>query len=216
MGYTTFTKKLVQSVLDKAEVKYIIDLGSCNDYDIGGSNPPFISDWYKSKGIEYSCIDLAGDNDALEFDLSQPIELIELADLIVDAGTSEHVVQMSGYESTAFHEGYINSIYPTEVKDAALGYYNCWLNKFNFCKVGGYIVSENPKTGHWKDHGYTYIDKSFYENLISISDLEIVDIGEHGAMGNWETGVNVYSVLKKTGESFPPFELFKTLPLKQS
>lgn len=216
MGYTLFTKKLVQSVLDNNSIRYIIDLGSCNDYDIGGEKPPFISDWYKGKGIEYSSIDLGGDNGALKYDLSKPMDLIELADLVVDAGTSEHVVQMEGYESTSFHEGHINSIYPTYVKDSILGYYNCWLNKFNFCKVGGFIVSENPKSGHWEGHGYTYLVPSFYEKLVNISDLEIIDFGEHGAMGNWETGVNIYSVLKKTGEAFPSFETFKTLPLKQS
>lgn len=216
MGYTTFTKKLILTATTKTTVQSILDLGSCNDYDIGGDKPPFISKWYESIGIRYACIDLAGDNGAMKLDLSGPIVTPQRWDLVVDAGTSEHVVVMKGHHSVAFHEGHINSIYPTEVEDIESGYYNCWLNKFNLCRMGGVIVSENPKTEHWKDHGYTYIDQSFYDLLSVMANLEIIELGEHGAMGNWETGVNIYSILKKTGSRFPSPKQFKNFPLKQS
>src|ERR1700678_2702849 len=99
MGYTKFTKGLVQKVLDNNNIESVVDLGSCNDYDIGGPKPPWISDWYESKGISYTSIDLAGDNDALPLDLSRPLDLEMFSlqfpfDLVVDAGTGEHLVQM--------------------------------------------------------------------------------------------------------------------------
>lgn len=216
MGYTKFTKELVLSAIKETPVKSVLDLGSCNDYDIGGDKPPFISEWYKSMGIQYTSIDLAGDNGAKKEDLSKRIVTPERWDLVVDAGTSEHVVVMKGYESVSFHEGHINSIYPREVENIEQGYYNCWLNKFNLCRMGGVIVSENPKTGHWKDHGYTYLNRSFYELLSIMADVEVIQSGYHGAMENWETGVNVFSILKKMGNRFPAFEQFQTFPLKKS
>lgn len=194
-------------------IKYVIDLGSQNDYDIGGAKPPFISEWYKSKWIEYSCIDLAGDNDALEIDLSEIVHLIEVADMIVDAGTSEHVVRMKSYHSDSFHDGHINSIYPDEVLDVEEGFYNCWMNKFINCRVGGFIVSENPKHGHWPDHGYHYITQEFYHQLAEKIDAEIVEIGEHAASGNSETGMNVFCILRKTGDNFTSMENFWALPI---
>src|SRR5579863_759685 len=108
MGYTSFTKQLVQKVLVRDDIQSVIDLGSQNDYEIGGDRPPFISDWYATKRINYTCIDLAGDNAALKLDLAYPFEIHKPYDLVVDAGTSEHVVQSDGYEKVSFHEGHIN------------------------------------------------------------------------------------------------------------
>lgn len=218
MGYTRFTKELVSRAIftHAGVIDSVLDYGSQNDYDFGGDRPPFISDWYKQAGIIYDCIDLAGDNNSIRIDLSYEQHTTRTWSLIVDAGTGEHIVQMAAYHSIPFHEGYINSIYPTEVKNIKLGYYNGWLNKFKFCRVGGLIISENPKSGHWKDHAYSYIETDFYVKLSSMADLKVVDLGEHGAMGNWETGVNVYSVLKKIGEKFPTFEEFSKLPIYKS
>jgi hypothetical protein len=215
MGYTLFTKQLVQKVLVGANIQSVIDLGSCNDYDIGGDSPPFISDWYATKRINYTCIDLAGDNNALRLDLSNPLFPIGLPvadpfDLVVDAGTSEHVVQSDGYEKVSFHEGHINSVYPSSVKNIEAGYYNCWLNKFNLCKEGGYIISENPKTNNWPGHGYTYVDFNTYWQLSRVSELYIVEIGEHPASGNHIDGMNIWCIMKKVGNHFPTFEKFQS------
>lgn len=218
MGITSFSVTLLEVAIEAVRPQTVIELGSQNLYISNDPNPPFSSSWYKEKKFsEYDSIDLAGDNNSKQFDLSYPILINDKYDLVTDFGSSEHVVQMSGYTSVSFHDGYINSIYPSgEIINIDMGYYNCWLNKFNLCKVGGAIVSENPKHGHWKNHGYSYIETGFYEKLISVSDLEIVKLGEHGAMGNWETGINVYSVLKKTGEKFPTFEEFSKLPIYKS
>jgi hypothetical protein len=210
MGYTSFTKQLVQKVLVRDDIQSVVDLGSQNDYDIGGDRPPFISDWYESKGIDYACIDLAGDNNAIPFDLAYPIGVSGQYDLVVDAGTGEHLVQMEEYESVSFHDGHIHSVYPTKIKSIEQGYYYGWLNKFNLCKEGGYIISENPKTGHWPDHGYTYVDFNTYWQLSRVSGFYIVEIGEHPASGNHIDGMNIWCIMKKVINDFPTFEKFQS------
>jgi len=230
MGITNFSKSLIEKALQiKPDIKSVIELGSQNDYTTGEANPPFANNLYKQFGVSrYACIDLAGDNNSIKIDLSEAIPEFTKSeggrpqyqhnsfDLVTDFGTSEHVVKMSEYESIPFHEGHINSIYPKgEVTEEqiAQGYYNCWLNKFNLCKVGGLIISENPLTGNWPEHGYSYLGVGFYDELCSMSDLEGIEQGFEAAMGNTQSGWNYWSVLKKTGSKFPPFEQFQTLPI---
>lgn len=215
MGYTSFTKQLVQKVLDNNKIESVVDFGSQNDYEFSSDKPPFISSWYEAKGIRYVCIDLAGDNNALRLDLSNPLFPIGLPaadpfDLVVDAGTGEHLVQMEQYESVAFHDGHIHSIYPTKIKSIEEGYYNGWLNKFNLCKLGGHIISENPKRNNWPDHGYTYVDFNTYWQLSRVSGLYIVEIGEHPASGNEVDGYNIWCIMKKVEDHFPTSEKFKS------
>jgi hypothetical protein len=216
MGYTSFTKKLVQGVLDRQETKYVLDFGSANDYEIGGSRPPFISEWYLSKGMKYTCIDLAGDNGARKVDVSYPVDLEGEWDLVVDSGFCEHVVQMEGYELVRFHDGYIGSIYPTKVTNAELGFYNCWLNKWNALRIGGIMVSENPLSGSWPDHGYHWLTEKFYEELEKMIDGVLLNYGTHPSSGNFVDGWNVWSIIVKTGLNFPSFEQFQTLPIYKS
>lgn len=218
MGITAFSVSLIEGAINAVHPNTVIELGSQNLYLTNADPPPFASSWYIHHGFHcYECIDLAGDNYAWKIDLSQPIDKPPQFDLVTDFGSSEHVVQMSEYTKSSFHEGRINSIYPSgEIISIEIGYYNCWLNKFNLCKIGGAILSENPKTGNWPGHGYSYIDMDFYKKLELMADVKIMALGEHGAMGNWKDGVNVYSILKKTGERFPDLETFKALPLKQS
>lgn len=218
MGITNFSVSILDKVIKAYRPITVIELGSQNLYLSSDPNPPFASEWYRKNGFEeYDCIDLAGDNDALDFDLAYYIdERFHKYDLVTDFGTSEHVVQMDGFTTAEFHEGHIHSVYPIDVKDAEAGFYYCWLNKFNLCKKGGIIISENPKSGHWPDHGYHYITKDFYEKLSDITDLEIVELGESPAAGNYETGMNIYSILKKVGENFTALENFWSLPIYKS
>jgi hypothetical protein len=216
MGYTKFTKELVQKVLDNNKIESVVDLGACNDYEIGGSKPPYISEWYSGKGIFYKCIDLGGDNQAIPLDLAYQFEVFHPYDLVVDAGTSEHVVKMGSYETVAFHEGHIHSIYPIEVENIDEGYYNCWVNKHNLLKVGGVMVNENPLTNNWRGHGYSYLGGAFYHDLKKYSHYEIIELGTHASMGNSVDGWNIYAVLVKRSERFPTFEEFKTFNILPS
>lgn len=218
MGYTKQDTELIEKYL--TEVKSVMDIGSQNVYiEADNPKPPFASEWYKSKGIDdYSCIDLAGDNNALKIDLSYPIEvgLNKKFDLLVDGGCGEHIVQMEGYENVAFHDGHINSIYPTKVKNIDLGYYNGWFNKHNLLKIGGIMININPKTESWPSHCYTYLTTDFYIQLEKISGYKIIELFEHPAMGNTLDGWNIVCVMQKESDLFPDFETFNTLDKRKS
>lgn len=217
MGITSFDLELIKKALKiKPDIKSVIELGAQSLYLSASNKPPFASNLYKSLGIQYTSIDLAGDNGAIQKDLAHPLEGMEKYDLVTNFGSSEHVVQMAGYKTTSFHNGHINSIYPTKVTDAIAGLYNCHLNMHNLLSVGGIMINVNPKTGNWPGHGYHWYTTKFYFQLIEKSEYELLEIGENAACGNSISGWNIYCVLKKTSEKFPSFEEFKTFSIHKS
>lgn len=223
MGITLFSKSLIEKALEyKPDIKSVIELGSQNDYTTGEENPPFANELYKSLGVNiYSSIDLAGDNYSYKVDLSNKMMIEpftdnskpEPYDLVTDFGTSEHIVAANGFTTISFHGGHINSVYPSGVRSIEIGYYNCWLNKHNLLRVSGLMINENPLTGNWPLHGYSYLSKHFYDEFCKVSDYEIIEQGEEPATGNTIDGWNKWAILKKTGNKFPPFEEFNNLPI---
>lgn len=221
MGYTSFEIALIEPYLKDGDS--VLDFGSQNDYTTGQSDPPFISEWYKGKKVNYTCIDLAGDNHAIECNWSYPsnwgIFERDKFDVVVDAGSSEHSSQCKEYETVSFHEGHIHSVYPKTKptnEEIENGYYECWRNKHNACKIGGLIISINPKTGNWPDHGFSYLTEQFYVGLWALSGYDLLQIGCHPAMGNTIDGWNVFSVIKKHSNEFPSFRAFSTLQIYKS
>lgn len=237
MGITSTDIDLIRIALDrKPDIKTVCELGSQNLYLEYHEKPPFASSWYEEKGLIYHCIDMAGDNEAIQIDLSKDIEIkddttitqdittIEFKkikipfDLVTDFGTSEHVVKAKETFSHAFHEGHINSIYPTEgtITGIIEGFYECWKNKHNLLKEGGLMINVNPKTGHWPNHGYTYVDLDFYKELAKQMNYEVILLHELAAMGNIESGMNIVCILKKNTArpflSFKDFQKIKTYP----
>lgn len=199
MGYTSFTKELVRRIIKEYNPKSVLDLGSQQDYDQPLLPAPYISSWFEDKGIDYTCIDLNGENNAIQIDLGNPpgdIRMSGTFQLIVDAGTQEHIGRDGHFEWEAI--------------------YNCWKVKTVLCEKGGIIISENPKSGHWPLHGYQWFTDAFYRQLETTSGLKILEIGEVCAMGNCETGKNIYCVMQKHSDTFPHLDLFKTFSLKQS
>jgi hypothetical protein len=214
MGYTSFTKQLIEPYLKG--VKSVLDFGSCNDFSTGDVPPPFISKWYEDKGKDYTSIDLAGDNNSLKLNWCYPLpESLGQFDIVVDAGSSEHSAIAKAYTNVRYNEN-VNSIYPSGDIDAERGYYECWLNKHNLCKVWGLIISENPESKSWHGHGYSYITENFYTQLAKIAAYEILVLGRHPAMGNDKDGWNIFSVIRKHSESFPSFDDFSKLPIYKS
>jgi hypothetical protein len=221
MGITAYDIKLIEKALEvKPDIKTVCELGSQNLYLDNVPKPPFASTWYEARGIEYTCIDMAGDNDAIKADLSQKNvwlyrheELYQQFDLVTDFGTSEHVVTVPEFQSVAFHDGHINSVYPKEQpteQQIAEGFYNCWANKHNLLKAGGLMINVNPMTGNWPGHGYTYLTRYFYKKLADLMDYDIILLEEHAAMGNTESGWNVVCILRKTTDKpFISFEDFQ-------
>jgi len=193
MGYTQYTKHKLDTWISPG--KSIIDLGSQNDYS-GPVPAPYISEWYAKKRMAYACIDLNGENGALTHDLAIIQDYKPEFDLVVDAGTSEHVG--------------VNGEFSWE------GLYNCWLNKFNLCKQGGYIHSENPQTASWPLHGFNYYTAEFYYQLAAACDMAIMMIELYPAMNNTRNGWNVCCTLWKQGPKFLDLDTFKTFDLRQS
>ena len=197
MGYTGFSKQIINTVIKTYDPKSVIDLGAQQDYDQPNLPAPYIDGWYKDKGMEYHSVDANGENESWVKDLGvYPMEDIsyDRFDLVVDAGTSEHIEQDGAFSWEAI--------------------YNCWLNKHNLLKEDGIMVSENPKTGNWPGHGFNYVSKEFYRQLEAATDYHIILLDEHPAMGNDTDGWNVICVMQKRSDKFPTFEEFQTLDLK--
>jgi hypothetical protein len=216
MGVTQYEIKLLENIIQEYKPQNVIEMGSQTNYTTKETDkPPFMSEWFNEMGIFYKCIDMAGDNGAYLYDLSQPISVGRQYDLVTDFGTSEHCVQMNEYETVSFHDGHINSIYPKgEIKSIEEGYYNCWINKHNLLKVGGVMINVNPLTGHWYEHGYSYLGEAFYNELVKLSGYELLKTEVICASGNCESGKNVVGVLRKVSEQFPDFkEFYKNLPI---
>lgn len=175
MGVTSKSIERLQTILARHQVKSVCDLGAQNDYrdEIIRTNPkvyPFISEWWRARGVEYTSIDLSEQNGAIGHDLSTIISgFTGPFDMVCDFGTSEHVEN----------------------------YYNCNWNIHTLCKPGGLIVKENPLVGNWPGHGLHYVDEKFYEALAGENDYKILELGREAAMGNFTDGWNVVVVMQK-------------------
>lgn len=192
MGYTGFTKHKIESLLPN--IKSVMDLGAQNDFS-GVRLDLYISEWYKSKLIAYECIDLNGENGAWEYDLAENWSFEVAFDLVVDAGTSEHVGKDGAFSWLAL--------------------YNCWKNKHYLTKVGGYMYNENPRTENWPGHGFNYYTMEFYMELARLSEYEIIELGKHPAMNNTTDGWNIYCIMRKKGKLFPTYEQFIKMDIRK-
>lgn len=191
MGYTSFSVELLTKVISEFKPKSILDYGAQNMYNQPALPAPYAKEWYEGMGISYIAIDISGENGALPIDLSYPIqENLGQFDLVVDCGTSEHCGISGKHESSAF--------------------YNAVKNKHDLLKVGGIMVSENPKTGNWPSHGFNYYSRDFYRQLADLNGYELLELGEVAAMGNTTDGWNIYCILRKIHDKpFISFEEFQ-------
>lgn len=195
MGITDFSVTLLNKVIDQYHPKNVCELGSQQTYVAGERYGQFANWYYTLKGItEYYCIDLNGENEAIKIDLSEEIRTSPF-ELVTNFGTAEHIGSDGRFSWEAI--------------------YQCFLNVHNFTKVGGIAIHENPLTGHWPGHGFQYFTEAFYKELAALTDYEILELGTTCAMGNCDTGMNVYCVLHKHSEKFPTLDQFKTMSLYQ-
>ena len=195
MGYTNETLQRVEYAIANYNIKTIVDFGAQNNYSVP-LPAPYMKDWYLERGIEYVAIDISGENDSMIVDLAYPMEQnIGEFDLLVDAGTSEHV----GIDG----------------KHAVSAIYNCWKTKHDLLKAGGIMINENPKTGNWPGHGFNYYTTEFYHNLCVACGYRMIELGEHAAMGNITDGWNVHCVFQKMdNKPFISIEEFATLGIQ--
>jgi hypothetical protein len=132
--------------------------------------------WFERMGAKHTSIDMNGQLGALQLDLSVPIERPEwdsAFDVVSDFGTSEHV----GKTLTAL--------------------YNCRANCHRWCRPGGLMLFNNPKTGHWPQHGYHYFTLAHYEKLAAACNYRVVQLWEHPTLGNAIDGWQTFAVFQK-------------------
>jgi hypothetical protein len=197
MGVTDFSTSLLSKIIDVYRPKSVCELGDQILYTSGSNYGKYADIYYSARGVDkYVCIDLNGGNGAMVVDMGKPFNVETQYDLVTDWGFSEHVGTDGHFDWEAI--------------------YNCWESKFDLCKTGGVIVSENPKTQNWPGHSFQYYTEAFYHQLESASGLRMIDIGEVAAMGNMTDGWNIYCVMVKYSDAFPDLETFKTFSLKQS
>ena len=187
MGVTQKSFGLITEVIEKYNIKSICDLGAQNDYrdHVIISNPekyPYISEYWKSIGVNYLSIDLNGENDSVKWNLDYALPTKMTFDLVCDFGTSEHVSDFR----------------------------QCLENIHNLTKPGGIVIKENPLTGNWPQHGNNYVDEQFYIELAKLNGYEILKLEKHPAMGNEVDGWNQICVYKKMNnnefnKSFPKY-----------
>lgn len=216
MGITAVDISILERHIKLYQPRKVVDLGAQNNFSSGKLPAPYMSEWWKAKGVEYVCIDLNGENGALVGDLAKPFYLTnsilpdlhpelnnELKfDFVMDFGTSEHVTE-SGMD-------YVNGEFSWEA------IYSCWKNKHNLLRTGGIMINENPETGNWPGHGFNYYTSEFYTGLCKLAGYTIEDIKPIPAMGNDKDGWNILCVLHKYSDKFPTLKEFQTLDLRKN
>lgn len=162
----------------------MLELGAQNLYDKEHYGQ-VAKQYFEGLGIEHLSWDITPHQGAIAVDLREEVPVAQLYDVVTDFGTTEHV---SG------------------------NYYMAHRNIHNHCKVGGYIVHENPKTGNWPGHGCNYVDMEFYTALARLCNYRVVELGEEYAMGNTIDGCNVVVVLRRLdGGAFISEEQFNSI-----
>ena len=201
MGITSLDIELLDEILIRYKHKNVIELGAQQLYNQPNLPAPYANEYFEPKGVKYDCIDLSKENNCIEIDLSKPINedmnyLKNSFDLVTNFGTMEHLSENGKFSFEAV--------------------YNCIKTMHDLTKIGGVIINENPKTGHWQLHGFSYYTKTFYECLVEKCGYKILKLDEWAAMGNYETGMNVLCVLEKVSNDFITFEDFCKLDLRSS
>lgn len=196
MGITNFSVSLLYQHWPKKGAS-VCELGDQMTYIPGGKYGQYANWLYAALGAsEYYSIDINGLNGSMVYDMGIRHSFFPKHDVLTDFGFSEHVGNNGAFSWEAV--------------------YNCWMNKHELLHVGGIMFNENPKTGNWPGHGFQWYTQDFYHQLCQNADYEIVDMGEHPAMGNQVDGWNVWCILRKTGPQFVSQTVFETFNLRTS
>lgn len=202
MGITTDSLKRIQKfgILDSAKEIRMLELGCQNIYDDSFKYSAYgmiAKHWFANYDkINHKSWDILGCQLAEKVDLRIPIDVSITGkfDVITDFGTTEHIDN-------------------TEIG----GFYEAQKNIHNLCEIGGIIIHENPKTGHWIGHGCNYVTQEFYLSLIKDMEYELLELSEHFAMGNTIDGCNINCVFRKVKEKeFITKEIFNTYDFRTS
>ena len=186
MGITAFSKNMIRQYGGEHQgIRHLL-VGCQNMYD-NEHYGQIAQDYYRGFNQDVVSIDITACNDSLEHDLRKPLHMASF-DFISQHGTLEHV-------------------------ESREGFYLAFKHLHEVLEMDGIIIHENPKTGNWAGHGNHYLTQGFYTELAELMDYDIVEIGEHPAMGNTTDGWNIYCVLRKRKEEFISLEEFNKLPI---
>ena len=108
-------------------------------------------EYFESKNIIHTSIDINGLDGALPIDLSEPIpypKLLHKFDIVTNLGTSEHVEDQ----------------------------YWCFWNIHNLCNIGGIMLHIVPRPKYWRNHGYYKYEFEFFEELSKHNGYKLIEV----------------------------------------
>lgn len=190
MGVTRETWAWFTTYLPKDKTIKICELGDQQFM----ACPPFkdftwVGDHLKKIGYSYTSIDLNGKGGAIPLDLSEEITNIKLLntfDIVTNFGTSEHVNNL----------------------------YNCMKNMHNITKKGGLLFNVVPSPNNWPEHGFHYLDTSFYTGLADLCGYVILELFKRKLDVGGVDSIQTHCLFKKQKESlFCSEEDFYKLPI---
>lgn len=129
--------------------------------------------YFERLGYSVRSLDILGCQGSEQLDLRDDLHFSPEYDIVNDCGSKEHI-------------------------DGSL--YQPFKNIHEACAPSGIMIHENPRYGHWPEHGQHYFSMEFYEALATACQYEINELCEEPAMGNAVSGMNVSCVLAKWNE----------------
>lgn len=160
------------------------------DFVISAGNQWPAKEYFPLTGANHKSIDMNCKDGSLYIDLRLPIEdgdddygVLDWADLIFDAGTSEHVSNQ----------------------------YTNWKNAHDICRVGGYMVHILPHIGYWKGHCEYKYDVIFFEKLSEIMNYQIIELDSY--IESEDRCDVLAIMQKTTDSTFMSEDVFNTLPI---
>lgn len=135
--------------------------------------PRTVKEYWESKGVQHTSIDLNGEDGALPLDLAAPLpeRFYNVFDIITNCGTSEHVENQ----------------------------FECWRNIHRCLRLNGFLLSAIPeKYKYNEDHCDWFYDTDFFEVFAKRLGYRIYLLGR--LLFPFNGGYVIYSAMEKTEE----------------
>jgi hypothetical protein len=149
MGINTEGLKYCQTIFDK--ICYNVRMFEFGD-QVGFKNKIFAGAakyHWESLGVQYTSLDLSGQNGSLKRDITDDNTDLGKFDLVTNFGSSEHV--------EPFHKQY-----------------DTFKTLHNLCNVGGYMVHQVPPVGYWINHSPAHYTNHFFIKLAELNGYHTV------------------------------------------
>ncbi len=157
---------------------YMLELGNQTFQDkalVRSMNlPATVKQYWESKGVKHTSIDLNGEDGALPLDLSKPLpeKFYNAFDIVTNCGTSEHVDNQ----------------------------FECWKNIHKCLKVKGFLLSANPEKGRYNEnHCDWFYDMNFFEVFADRLSYKTFLLGR--ILFPFNGGYVIFTAMEKSKES---------------